>query len=208
MRKALTAATGAVSALAIGAVIWSTVCLGGPAAAANTTAAVKITQVSTLTARTQTICAGQTQEAKSSETVSVTPTVYQGEPVEVIELSSIYEVDAQGAEPEPEPVGAGSQTITGVVTYYDACVSCCGKTDGVTASGIIVTNGGEDPHVVACNWLDLGTVIRIDGVTYTVADRGGAGLDTVGRVDIFTPGGHEAALNAGTHTATIEIIGS
>jgi hypothetical protein len=47
---------------------------------------------------------------------------------------------------------------------------------------------------VAINWLPLGSVVEIGGERYTVHDRGGRGLDSVGRVDIYDPEGHAHAL--------------
>lgn len=98
------------------------------------------------------------------------------------------------------------QTISGKYTYYCACTTCCGKSNGVTASGKKVYNGMDNPYYVACNWLPLGSVIQIDGVNYTVVDRGGSSLSTEGRVDIFTPDGHSAALKGGTGSCEIVIV--
>ncbi len=89
-------------------------------------------------------------------------------------------------------------TITGTLTYYDVCLYCCGKTDGITASGIRIQNGVEpETPVVGCNWLPLMTIITIDGAEYIVADRGGDSLNTVGRLDVFNPAGHEDSLQKG-----------
>ena len=76
----------------------------------------------------------------------------------------------------------------------------------MTASGKKLTNGMENPYCVACNWLPLGSIIEVDGVTYTVADRGGSGLSRVGRIDIYTPEGHTAAKQNGRGSASIKII--
>ena len=99
-------------------------------------------------------------------------------------------------------------TIVGALTYYDVCLSCCGKTDGITASGIRIENGVEpEVPVVGCNWLPLMTVLTIDGVEYIVADRGGASMDTVGRLDVFNPAGHEDCIQRGiTENAEIVIV--
>lgn len=98
------------------------------------------------------------------------------------------------------------QTISGYYTRYCACSICCGKSNGITASGLKVYNGMEDPHYVACNWLPLGSIIEISGTQYLVADRGGSTLSNSGRVDIYTPGGHQAALRGGCGSCTITII--
>lgn len=97
------------------------------------------------------------------------------------------------------------QQISGRYTHYCACSRCCGKSDGVTASGIKVYNGMADPYYVACNWLPLGSVISVNGQYYTVVDRGGSGLSRSGRIDIFA-GNHQTALNKGTGSCIIEIV--
>lgn len=97
------------------------------------------------------------------------------------------------------------QKITGRYTHYCACSKCCGKSDGITASGIKVYNGMADPYYVACNWLPLGSVISVNGQNYTVVDRGGSGLSRTGRIDIFA-GGHQTALNKGSGSCSIEIV--
>lgn len=97
------------------------------------------------------------------------------------------------------------QKISGRYTHYCACASC-GSGSGVTASGKKVYNGMANPYYVACNWLPMGSVIRVNGTNYTVVDRGGSGLSTVGRIDIFTPEGHAACYRYGTGSCTIEIV--
>lgn len=98
------------------------------------------------------------------------------------------------------------QTISGKYTHYCPCAKCCGKSTGNTASGKKVYVGMPEPYYVACNWLPLGSVIDVDGQTYTVVDRGGSGLSKTGRIDIYTPGGHAAALSAGTGRCTITVL--
>lgn len=98
------------------------------------------------------------------------------------------------------------QKITGKYTHYCACATCNGKSDGITASGKKVYNGMPNPYYVACNWLPLGSVISVNGTYYTVADRGGSGLSVKGRIDIYTPEGHSAALRGGTGSCTITIV--
>lgn len=97
------------------------------------------------------------------------------------------------------------QKISGRYTHYCACASC-GSGSGVTASGKKVYNGMANPYYVACNWLPMGSVIRVNGTNYTVVDRGGSGLSTVGRIDIFTPEGHAACYRYGTGSCSIEIV--
>lgn len=98
------------------------------------------------------------------------------------------------------------QKISGRYTHYCACATCNGNSNGITSSGKRISNGMSDPYYVACNWLPLGSVISVDGTNYTVVDRGGSGLSTVGRIDIFTPEGHSACYKYGTGNCTIEIV--
>ena len=71
-------------------------------------------------------------------------------------------------EPEPERVYLGLYYVTG----YDTCVACCGKSDGITASGTYATAGRT---VAASSEFDFGTRLWIDGIgERVVEDRGGA----------------------------------
>jgi 3D (Asp-Asp-Asp) domain-containing protein len=65
----------------------------------------------------------------------------------------------------------GSYSITG----YDACYSCCGKTDGITASGTKATAG----RTVAMKGVPFGTKIYIDGIGERVVEDRGVGYGTV-----------------------------
>lgn len=98
------------------------------------------------------------------------------------------------------------QKIKGKYTHYCACAVCCGKSNGITASGKKVYNGMPNPYYVACNWLPLGSVISVNGTNYTVVDRGGSKLSKAGRIDIYTPEGHAAALRGGTGSCDITIV--
>ena len=64
------------------------------------------------------------------------------------------------------------------ITGYDACYSCCGKTDGITASGTKATVG----RTVAMKNVPFGTKIYIDGIGERVVEDRGV---SSGRVDVF-----------------------
>ena len=64
-------------------------------------------------------------------------------------------------------------------TAYSPSFEECGKTDGITASGIRAVEG----ETIAADDLPLGTKVEINGEIYTVHDRFGAGHKN--RVDIF-----------------------
>ena len=78
------------------------------------------------------------------------------------------------------------------LTAYCSCSKCCGKSDGVTASGTKATQG----RTVACNSLPIGTKIRINGHDYIVEDRG------TSHIDVFF-NSHKAALNFGVQYAEV-----
>lgn len=78
------------------------------------------------------------------------------------------------------------------VTGYCSCSNCCGKSNGVTASGTVAKAG----RTVAADTskLPFGTKVVIDGHTYTVEDKGGA--INGNRIDIFFSS-HSKALQWG-----------
>lgn len=89
------------------------------------------------------------------------------------------------------------------VTHYCTCARCCGKSDGITASGRTAIPGvtvAVDPDVIP-----LGSVVMVDygdGVIhrYRADDTGGA--ISGARLDVCMDT-HEAALEAGVRTATV-----
>lgn len=87
------------------------------------------------------------------------------------------------------------------ITAYCACKKCCGKTDGITASGVKAVEG----ITVAADTkkLPFGTQVEIDGHIYTVQDRGGAIKGN--RIDIYFES-HEKALQYGKQTKEIIIL--
>lgn len=110
------------------------------------------------------------------------------------------------------PVSSGSAygealyTLEVDVTHYCACAKCCGSNaNGITASGKQVSVG----MVAMSSYYPFGTMIEINGVMYTVEDRGGSGIENNrARVDIYVPD-HNQALRLGRFktTATIYRIG-
>ena len=97
----------------------------------------------------------------------------------------IKEAEAKKEE-EPELVSLGVYKISA----YCPCVKCCGKTDGITASGTQATAG----RTAAMNGVPFGTRIVIDGHEYIVEDRGGGLGKKI--IDIYFDS-HEEALNSG-----------
>ena len=95
---------------------------------------------------------------------------------------------------------------TWVITAYDACKKCCGKTDGITASGKKAKYG-----YVACNWLKFGTKVKIKGLgIFTVEDRGatkqfGSASNYVRHLDVFVET-HSEAVNFGRQYRDVVIL--
>lgn len=77
------------------------------------------------------------------------------------------------------------------ITAYCACAKCCGKTNGITASGTKVQAGRT---IAAPKNFPFGTKLMINGHIYTVEDRGGAIQGN--RIDIYF-NTHEEALQWG-----------
>jgi 3D (Asp-Asp-Asp) domain-containing protein len=92
-------------------------------------------------------------------------------------------------------------TMTVVATAYCSCVSCCGKSDGITASGV----KAKANHTIAVDRsvIPLGTHVLYNGTEYVAEDTGGAIKGN--RIDIFFDN-HSDALNWGRRTIEIEVI--
>lgn len=89
------------------------------------------------------------------------------------------------------------------VTHYCTCVKCCGKSDGITASGLRATPGvtvAVDPDVIP-----LGADVLVDygdgEIHYMRADDTGSGVKG-NRIDVCLAS-HEEAVQAGVTTATV-----
>lgn len=98
--------------------------------------------------------------------------------------------------------GEPMYTLEVDVTHYCACSLCCGENAaGITASGKPVAEG----MVAMSSYYPFGTKIEINGVMYTVEDRGGSGIENdIHRVDIYVPD-HQQALRLGRYTTTATI---
>ena len=83
------------------------------------------------------------------------------------------------------------------LTGYCPCVQCCGQSDGITASGTKATAG----RTVAMGGVPLGTKLLINGVVYTVEDRG----TSYSHVDIFF-NTHGEALQFGSRYADVYLV--
>lgn len=99
----------------------------------------------------------------------------------------------------PSTSTRGSRTV--VATGYCSCSKCCGKTNGITASGARASWG----TIAAPRGYAFGSRYRISGLpgTFTVRDRGGA--INGNRIDIWFSS-HSNALAWGRRTVTLEAL--
>ncbi len=86
------------------------------------------------------------------------------------------------------------------VTAYCSCAKCCGKTNGITASGKKAT---ANHTIAAPSTFAFGTQLVINGKTYTVEDRGGAIQGN--RIDIYM-NSHAEALQWGVRYVEVEVL--
>jgi len=96
--------------------------------------------------------------------------------------------------------GTSGQSGVYKVTAYCACMQCCGKTNGITASG---TQATANRTIAAPSTFAFGTQVVINGVTYTVEDRGGAIQGN--RIDIYM-NTHSEALQWGVRYVNVEVL--
>lgn len=99
---------------------------------------------------------------------------------------------------EQPSTSSGNLTFLGnyYVTGYDTCSSCCGKSDGITASGVMATVG----RTVAMKGLPFGTRIYIEGIGYRVVEDRGVGA---GKVDVLCSNHSECYAITGTYKVYI-----
>lgn len=97
---------------------------------------------------------------------------------------------------------SGTSGKSGVykVTAYCACMQCCGKTNGITASGAKAT---ANHTIAAPRTFAFGTKVVINGTTYVVEDRGGAIQGN--RIDIYM-NSHAEALRWGVRYVAVEVL--
>lgn len=114
----------------------------------------------------------------------------------------VVAVAAEVVEEAPEETGPQFVSLGAFrVTAYCPCVKCCGKCDGITATGTQATQGrtiAVDPDVIP-----YGTTVYIDGVPYVAEDCGGAIKEQ--RIDLFFYD-HADALEFGVQEKEIYIL--
>lgn len=136
----------------------------------------------TLVLRTE-VQANENEIVETTEICSVVETTIE-EPTTEIPLTTVKHEDV----PNYRDLG------TYKLTAYCSCSKCCGKSDGITASGTKATAG----RTVAAKGIPFGTKLMINGETYIVEDRGvGSGV-----IDIYFDS-HSEALSFGVQYAKV-----
>lgn len=116
-------------------------------------------------------------------------------PTEKPPIETVCEIEEVTTEATGEIIELGQYLGGYTLTAYCACEQCCGKSDGITASGTIATQG----RTVACNSLPFGTVLSINGHEYTVEDTGGM---SDGVIDVYFDD-HQEAIEFGVQYADV-----
>ena len=97
---------------------------------------------------------------------------------------------------EPKEINLGKFKLTA----YCSCKKCCGKTDGITATGTKAKAGRT--IAVDKNVIPYGSKVMINDKEYVAEDCGGAIKDN--HIDVFF-NTHDEALNFGVQYASVYI---
>lgn len=87
------------------------------------------------------------------------------------------------------------------ISAYCACAKCCGKSDGITATGVKATANrtiAVDPNVIP-----LGSKVKIGDRIYVAEDTGGGIKGN--RIDMYFPT-HQEALNWGIQYRDVSLV--
>jgi len=121
------------------------------------------------------------------------------EPVNrIVQVNKVVETSRTSTLPRTANTSNSGATFK--ITAYCPCVKCCGKTNGITASGTRATAGRT---VAASGAYAFGTKLNINGSTYIVEDRGGAIQGN--KIDIFV-NSHAEALQWGVRYLPVSVI--
>jgi len=91
---------------------------------------------------------------------------------------------------------------TFIATAYCPCALCCGKEDGITASGVKAREG----ITIAADWdvMPEGTIVEIEGIGYRIVQDTGSAIKGH-RIDIYFEE-HEEALEFGLQEVRVRIL--
>jgi 3D (Asp-Asp-Asp) domain-containing protein len=124
-------------------------------------------------------------------------------PAKVDKPAQIYTIIVQCPADQRSGVQAALIDLgTFTVTAYSATYEDCGKTDGITKSGVKAVEG----ITIAADWsvLPKGTIVYIDSVGYRTSEDTGSKVKG-NHIDIFM-NDHQSALNFGKQELNVWII--
>ena len=126
----------------------------------------------------------------------------QQEPATVQQPIELQTLQINYTMPEPTPKPPTKTSLGEFKTYgYDICMECCGKVNGITASGVKAVVG----VTVATDWAAIpkGTVIEIEGIGTRVVQDNGPGIK--GRILDVLVSNHAEAYKV-TNTRKVWIV--
>lgn len=154
------------------------------------------------------VSAQEPENTQDGPTVQAIPTdgSLPGDDVPALVRCAMTEEEIEAAENdmiEAALLARATRLDDVLVTHYDCCMECCGKTDGITASGLRATPGvtvAVDPDVIP-----LGADVLVDygdgEIQYYRADDTGSAVRG-NHIDVCLAS-HEEAVQAGVTTATV-----
>lgn len=123
------------------------------------------------------------------------------EPTVIIKTVEVPVKEVEKTEKTDEAEETNGYYAEYEITAYCPCEYCCGKTDGITATGTKATEGrtiAVDPTVIP-----YGTEVVINGNTYVAEDCGGAIKGS--RIDVYFDS-HAEALEFGRQNLEIFVV--
>ena len=110
-------------------------------------------------------------------------------------------IPEQVPAPVQEP-SRGERVLMMEATAYCSCAKCCGKSNGITATGVQASS-----RTIAADWnvLPPGTEVHIEGIGYRVVEDRGGGIKG-NKLDVWFPS-HQEAWKYGRRQVKVRILG-
>ena len=147
--------------------------------------------------RAAALIAQQEEAARLAREAAARAAAEEARRAEQARLNSAAQASTAGNTSFQPSAAAGRYLGRFKITAYCPCAQCCGRAGAATASGVQPRVG----HTVAMGGLPFGTKLMINGVVYTVEDRG----TPYGHVDIFM-GSHGECLQFGLRYMDVYLV--
>lgn len=110
-------------------------------------------------------------------------------------------IPEQVPAPVQEP-SRGERVLVFEATAYCSCAKCCGKSNGITATGVQASS-----RTIAADWnvLPPGTEVHIEGIGYRVVEDRGGGIKG-NKLDVWFLS-HQEAWEYGRRQVEVRILG-